>query len=357
MIASFELRNIFHGKNIFVTGHTGFKGSWLSALLLELGAVVYGFSLDRPKNKKHIYYDFNLEERVLRPNPSEEDYDLVTPGILDGPLDSIRPEYIFHLAGQSIVSKSYLHPAQTFLTNSVGTMNVLESIRNSSFGVTSIFVTSDKCYLNSSGDSNFSEEAPMGGDDPYSASKACAELIYKAYSESFSSLHRGGIASVRAGNVFGGGDWSENRLIPDIMQGILENKIVKLRMPNATRPWTYVLDIVYGYLQLAAHLKQKTIPSGQSWNFASGEMFTVKDIAESLITPFEDVSIICNATSIGKEVEQLQISADKVFKYFQWQPKKEIRVRLEETAEWYKMQSLKTGSHSTSNIMLNEYLK
>ena len=137
----------------------------------------------------------------------------------------------------------------------------------------------------------------------------------------------------------------------------LEDKIVKLRMPNATRPWTYVLDIVYGYLQLAAHLKQKTIPSGQSWNFASGEIFTVKDIAESLITPFKDVSIICDATSIGKEVEQLQISADKVFKYFQWQPKKEISVRLKQTADWYKMQSLKTGSQSMSNIMLNEYLK
>ncbi len=354
MLSLNSLREIYSGKRVLVTGHTGFKGSWLIRMLYEIGAEVWGFSKDEPEDSRHIYYELNVRKIIQNPNSFEGDVSNYS--TFHDKLNEIQPDFVFHLAGQAIVSKSYVSPHQTFLTNTSGVLNLMEYLRSSNTSTTTLIVTSDKCYSNNDSGSAFEENDSLGGKDPYSASKATAELIYGAYVSSFPKISEHGIASARAGNVFGGGDWSKDRLIPDIMRNLTLGNDVELRMPEATRPWTYVLDVTWGYIQLAAHLKTKKIQTGQSWNFASGANLTVLKLTTQIVASFSGTSkILISRTHVGEEVKLLQISPKKIMNAIGWSPRKPVLDQINETSAWYQAQNSRNDMIERSRRMILEY--
>ncbi len=351
-----ELRAVFFRKKVFITGHTGFKGAWLVWMLHEMGAEIWGFSLDAPEDLRHVYYELNINKLIQNPKSSKGDVSDYF--ALHHELNDINPDFVFHLAGQSIVSKSYEYPKQTFQTNTTGVLNLVEVLRNSNLKATTVIITSDKCYLNNDSGSAFEESDPLGGKDPYSASKACAEVVYSAYVGSFPTLSEHGIATARAGNVFGGGDWSKDRLVPDIVRSVTNGQDVELRMPQATRPWTYVLDVIWGYIHLAAHLKSGKIQSGQSWNFASGANLKVIELATRMINNFSNSSkIIISGANVGEEAKFLQISPNKIIESMGWSPLKSVNDRISETSDWYRAQYLNENMVVRSREMILEYFK
>ena len=254
-----NIQTAFKNKTILVTGHTGFIGTWMSLWLDFLGAKVVGYSLSpvKPsmfetvklnKNITHIIgdvTDFKKLKQIIKIN---------------------KPEFVFHLAAQAIVRESYDNPLTTFQTNVMGTANILESIKNSSVK-SCIIMTSDKCYDNKELGRSFKESDSMGGDDPYSASKGAAELVTAAYRNSFFKNNDIGIASVRSGNVIGGGDWSTDRLIPDCIRALYKNKLISIRNPYAVRPWQFVLEPISGMFSLSLHLRRNPTQFSEPWNF------------------------------------------------------------------------------------------
>jgi CDP-glucose 4,6-dehydratase len=356
MLSLESLREVYCGKKVLVTGHTGFKGSWLVRVLYEIGAEVWGFSIDVPEDIRHVYYELRIAQIIQ--NPDSFQGDVSNYFALHSKLKEVTPDFVFHLAGQAIVSQSYEKPNQTFLTNTIGVLNLVEVLRNSKLAATTVIVTSDKCYSNNDSGLAFEEDDQLGGKDPYSASKACAEVIYSSYVSSFPTLSTYGIASARAGNVFGGGDWSKDRLIPDIMRDLTEGKDVELRMPEATRPWTYVLDVVWGYIQLAAHLKSKKIQSGQSWNFASGANLRVIELAKLIASNFSDTSkIVISKANVGEEAKLLQISPQKIMRSMGWSPLKTVHDQISETSDWYHAQNTQQEMVERSRKMILEYFE
>ncbi len=254
--------NIFKGKTILVTGHTGFKGSWLSIWLLELGAYVVGYALE-PYTPKDNFVVTHLQERMPHIEGDLRDHDHLL-----STFKKHQPEIVFHLAAQAIVRESYINPKDTYDTNVGGTVNVLECCRMTDSVRTIINITSDKCYENRETIWGYRETDPMGGHDPYSSSKGCAELVTEAYRRSF-FLNVGGktIASARAGNVIGGGDWQKDRLIPDCIQALEKGGKITVRNPHYTRPWQHVLEPLSGYLHLAARLQEEPQRFSGGWNF------------------------------------------------------------------------------------------
>ena len=327
----------FKGKRVLVTGHTGFKGAWLVFLLRQLGAEVAGLSISEPENGKHAYYALKISEGLLNANTAIGDVRSFE--LYKKVLDDVQPDFVFHLAAQAIVSVSYKDPLDTVTTNIVGVANICDLLRTSSRKITSIIVTSDKCYKNKERMEPYREEEEMGGDDPYSASKGAAELIYQSYQASYFNSMDLPVASVRAGNVFGGGDWSPNRLVPDCMRDLLGGGTVMIRMPNAVRPWTYVLDILVGYLQLAVELDRDSSTYRGSWNFASGETRTVREICDGMVETLGRGSVVVNAKdSFGKEAGLLLIDATKANSQLGWQAHQDLEASLRDTADWYDRQ-------------------
>ena len=235
--------SFFKGKRIFITGHTGFKGSWLAFILYLSGAKLAGYSL-KPKNIFDNFYLLKLNDKIKNTYA-----DVRNKKILSNKIKQFKPDIIFHLAAQPLVKESYRNPEFTFSTNILGTMNILEIIREVKSVKSAIIITSDKCYKNYEKKSGYSEDDELGGEDPYSASKAAAENIFFSYLKSFfNHKKRIGLASVRAGNVIGGGDWSKDRIIPDLIKSlILKNKFI-IRSPKSTRPWQHIFDLLNGYL-------------------------------------------------------------------------------------------------------------
>lgn len=258
------------GKKIFITGHTGFKGSWLSFWLNEMGALVKGYAL-KPATNPNLYDILSLET-----NMDSVFGDIRDPGHLQKEILEFKPDIVFHMAAQAIVRESYDEPVDTFQTNVIGTANVLEAIRSVQSVKAVISVTSDKCYENHEWDWKYRESDPMGGWDPYSASKGCAEIVTASYRRSFflddqNRFPKIGIASVRAGNVIGGGDWSKDRLIPDIIRSFADNKAVIIRNPASIRPWQYILDLLHGYMILTQKLYKQPADFSEAWNFGPAE--------------------------------------------------------------------------------------
>ncbi|WP_343683505.1 CDP-glucose 4,6-dehydratase [Asticcacaulis sp.] len=349
-----DLFQKYSGKRVLVTGHTGFKGSWLTYILSQLGAEVFGYSIEEPEDKRHSYYALGIHGIVK--NPDSHLADVRSLDALKVALQSAQPEYLFHLAAQPIVSTSYADPYNTFTSNILGTLNVLELLKLEGGDTTAVIITSDKCYKNVEREEAYVESDEMGGDDPYSASKGAAELVFHSYNVSFPKMAPSGMCTGRAGNVFGGGDWSRNRLIPDCARELFTRGVVDIRMPDAVRPWTFVVDILFGYLILGASLRTDPARYRGSWNFASGETKTVEQVVELFIESLGTGRLNVNkATAFGKEAGLLLIDPTKANQELGWTNVLSVDAALGETAKWYKAQNEGANMDAYSREFLQRY--
>jgi len=325
-------------KRVLVTGHTGFKGSWLSMWLHALGAEVIGYALE-PPTAPNLFEICNLDGKIISLRGDVRDSDK-----LRDVFDNYQPEMVFHMAAQSLVRRSYMEPIETYNTNIMGTVNVLEACRNTSSVKAVINVTSDKCYENNGGMKTYSERDPMGGYDPYSSSKGCAELVTNAYLKSFFNTdryeeHGISLASVRAGNVIGGGDWADDRFIPDCIKAFVKNKPVIIRYPDAVRPWQHVLEPLYGYLLLAQHLYQDGPAFSGAWNFGSSDEHAqpVKWLFEQLSWMWgNNVSWTVSQSTEPHESLYLKLDSSKAKTKLGWYSQWDLETTLRKTAECYK---------------------
>ena len=319
-------------KKVLITGHTGFKGSWLSLLLLELEANIIGFSLEH-QSFPNIYDSLSISRRIKDIRGNIENYKTINQVI-----DEHNPEIIIHMAAQALVRKSYEDPSETFNTNALGTVNLLESCRHSSSVKVIIIVTSDKCYKNKEIDYFYKESDELGGDDPYSASKACAEIITNSYYKSFFKVKGIGVASVRAGNVIGGGDWSPDRLIPDAIRSFMSNNKLEIRNPDSIRPWQFVLEPLFGYLELCEKLWISPAEFSSGWNFGP-EKSNVKKVGEIavLMEGLWDGNFAWSHTNESgpKEAKLLCLDSSKAKAFLNWKPKLSLTLTLEKTIDWY----------------------
>jgi CDP-glucose 4,6-dehydratase len=324
----------FKGRRVFITGHTGFKGSWLAFLLNEIGAEVLGYALSPAEEKNHF------ELLGLAPNIGHVEADVRDGEKLMTTMCEFQPEFVFHLAAQALVRPSYSDPKLTFETNVMGSVNLLEAVRKCESVYSLVYITSDKCYENLEWLWGYRENDRLGGHDPYSASKASAEMVFSAYARSF-FVDRPtlGAASARAGNVIGGGDWAVDRIIPDCVRAIDSEQPIVIRNPSATRPWQHVLEPISGYLLLAASLRKKPSFFSGSWNFGptSKEVRTVLEVAEHLIARFGRGRINCESrTKNPHEAGLLQLNCDRAHQILGWYPRWDFKRTIDMTAEWYK---------------------
>ena len=330
-----KVLSIYRDKKVFITGHNGFKGSWLSYLLNYLGADVYGYSLKNHSVLNH-FDALKLESKIHHEIGDVRDYSK-----LSNAISNFQPDFIFHLAAQALVIDSYKDPMNTFTTNCIGSLNILDIAKNSSFLKSFILVTSDKCYENLEWEYGYRENDRLGGHDPYSASKAGAEIIFSAYNRSF--FHKNetcGVGSARAGNVIGGGDWSKNRIIPDCIKAIENNKPIVIRNPNATRPWQHVLEPLTGYLYLGYALYRYPNMYSGSWNFGPkpSQIKNVREVASKIIDNFGRGKLeIKKLEGQDHESNLLQLNCDKSNQKLNWNPVWNIDKTLKYTAEWYKL--------------------
>jgi CDP-glucose 4,6-dehydratase len=329
--------DIYRQKKVFVTGHTGFKGSWLVLWLLNLGARVMGYSLEPPTQPNH--YDL-LSLPVESILGDIQDLPRVNQSI-----QSFQPNIVFHLAAQSLVRRSYGDPVGTFETNVIGTVNVLEACRQTDSVRAAVIVTSDKCYENRDPISGYRETDPMGGHDPYSASKGCAELVTTSYRRSFFSVedyqktHQTIVASVRAGNILGGGDWGEDRLVPDIVRATSRNEKVLIRNPQAIRPWQHVMEPLAGYLLLGQKLLEGKKDFSGAWNFGPEQrghknvLAMVKELQS--YWPSIDFELKSDERNLH-EADLLKLDCTKANVELGWRPIWNDTEMLEKTVQWYR---------------------
>lgn len=332
------LRSYYQGKKVFVTGHTGFKGSWLIAWLQQLGAVVKGYALEPeyPECLFNILKPLNLAESIIADIRDKER--------LQKEIRVFQPDHIFHLAAQPLVRRSYQIPAETFDVNVVGTANLLEAVKGLAKKCSVIIITTDKVYENKERDVLYNETDILGGYDPYSASKACTEIVVSSFRNSFFHIdrigqHKKGIVSVRAGNVIGGGDFSEDRIIPDIIKALRQQKIIEVRNPGAVRPWQHVLEPLGGYLLLGGLLNDDPARYSGAYNFGPdpGDHLTVKELVNMAIETWQSGEWKDTA---GKdqphEAGLLKLDISKAKKMLKWQPKLNAAAAIEWTMQWYK---------------------
>lgn len=331
-------KEFWRGKRVLVTGHTGFKGSWLCLWLLELGARVTGYALP-PYTERDNYVLCGLKERLTDIRGDVSDYALLERTFLEA-----QPEIVFHLAAQPLVRRSYREPRLTYEANVLGTLNVLEAARKAGSVRSAVIITTDKCYENQGITRGYREEDPMGGYDPYSSSKGCAELLTASYRRSFcrwggTGVSEMAIASVRAGNVIGGGDWSPDRLIPDCIRAIEAGEPVRLRNPGAVRPWQFVLEPLNGYLMLAEKLWAEPEAYVGGWNFGPDpkQMATVETMARALINAYGAGALECQADAGAPHEDRiLLLDSTKAKERLGWQPRLSLGETLDWTAEWYR---------------------
>lgn len=323
----------WHGKRVFITGHTGFKGAWLSLWLTRLGAQVSGFALPAP-TQPSLFALTNLEHRLHHIEGDIRDL-----AHLSAALQAAQPEIVLHLAAQSLVRPSYQFPVDTFATNVMGTVHILEAIRQTDSVKAAVMVTSDKCYDNKEQIWGYREQDSMGGHDPYSSSKGCAELVTQAYRNSFMHDEQApAIASARAGNVIGGGDWATDRLIPDIMQSLMQQQTVTLRNPNAIRPWQHVLEPLSGYLLLAEQLYKEGNAFAQAWNFGPDDQdaLSVEWVTKQLFMAWgTDMRYQVEPSSLH-EATLLKLDCSKARTRLHWQPQWHAKTAIEQVCAWYK---------------------
>ncbi len=350
--------NVYKGKKVLVTGHTGFKGSWLCAWLLSLDAEVAGYSLDVPTQPA------NFETLALARQIDHVQGDVRDKASLQKTLKRIQPEIIFHLAAQSLVRKSYEDPVLTIETNTLGTLNLLDCLRTQSSIQAVVLITSDKCYENVEWLWGYRENDRLGGKDPYSTSKACAELIASTYMGSFFKERAPNIATTRAGNVIGGGDWANNRVVPDCIRAWSEGKPVVIRNPLATRPWQHVLEPLSGYLLLGQKLYQGMDEAkNQSFNFGPQTKVnqTVADLIAEMAQnwPGAEYKIQQATDSLKRESTLLKLNCDKALQLLQWNAVLDFKETVNMTGEWYQAFYDKGPSSATEITyrQIQEYLE
>lgn len=330
--------SFWHGRRVFITGHTGFKGGWLSLWLCQLGAELCGVAL-HPPVETNLFNDARVGQGMR-----SEFADIRNPEALKTILRDHRPEVVFHMAAQPIVRKSYEDPVGTYATNVMGTVNLLEAVRGCNSVRSVVIITTDKCYENKEWIWPYRETDTLGGYDPYSNSKACAELVASAYRNSFFnpndySRHRVAIATVRAGNVIGGGDWAEDRLVPDIMRAFAANQVLKIRNPKAVRPWQHVLEPLRGYLLLAERLLTDGCAHASAFNFGPeyGEARQVDWIVHRLAKHWgTDLDVEIDSNMQPHESNTLRIDWSRASESLGWRPLLSLDQALELTADWYR---------------------
>lgn len=322
----------FHGKKVLVTGHTGFKGGWLALWLQSLGAEVHGYALE-PPTEPNFYTVACVGDGMA----SSVIADIRDGAMLAASLQAAKPEIIFHLAAQALVRYSYAQPVETYAVNVMGTVNLLEAVRATPGVRAVVNVTSDKCYENREWVWGYREHEPMGGHDPYSSSKGCAELVTAAYRRSFFDQSGVALASARAGNVIGGGDWAADRLIPDFLRVADAGETLKIRSPHAIRPWQHVLEPLCGYLMLAERLYSKGEKAAEPWNFgpADEDARPVRWIVERLVEQRSDVKWECDSVPQPHEAHYLKLDSSKARTQLGWRPRWQLETALTQTLEWH----------------------
>ena len=349
--------SFWSGKRVFLTGHTGFKGGWLALWLGRLGARVSGYSL-APPTQPSLFELARVAEGVAS-NVIADVRDLST---LTRELRAAKPEVVFHLAAQSLVHASYADPVQTYTTNVIGTVNVLEAARSTDSVRAVVVVTSDKCYENRESHSAYAEGDRLGGHDPYSNSKACAELVTQSYRDSFFSKktlkNSASIATARAGNVIGGGDWAADRLLPDFVRAILEGKPVRIRRPDAVRPWQHVLDPLSGYLRLAERLALEGEPWAQAWNFGPDDAGakTVRSVVERFAQLWgPQAKWQADREEHPHEAGLLRLDIGKAQRRLGWKPSWDLERSLEKTVAWYQAYAARADMRSVSLGQIEQF--
>jgi CDP-glucose 4,6-dehydratase len=327
-------RDFWRGRRVLLTGHTGFKGAWMSLLLARLGAEVHGYAL--PPEEPSLFAACGVAADMHHRIGDVRDLDAVRRAMSDA-----RPEVVVHMAAQSLVQRSYAEPVATFATNVMGTVNVLEAVRHTPGVRAAVIVTSDKCYENRESERGFRETDPFGGRDPYSSSKGCAEIVAAAYRSSFfSGPDDCGVATARAGNVIGGGDWARDRLVPDAMRAFASGAPLRVRNPRAIRPWQHVLDPVIAYLRLAQRLVEQGAEFAEGWNFGpnTSSDLPVSAVVERLAARWGDDARweIDTAQHWHEEATYLKLDCAKASSRLGWTPLLGIDEALRLSIEWYR---------------------
>jgi len=346
------------GKKVLITGHTGFKGSWLSIWLRLLGADVMGYALE-PASCLDNYVLCGLQNKIRGIYGDVRDV-----SSLNQAFDAFQPDMVFHLAAQPNVRLSYAQPHETFETNVMGTVNVMEAFRKSKSASVCIIVTSDKCYENKEQIWGYRENDRMGGFDPYSASKGCAELVTSAYNHSFFQNPQGkAVASVRAGNVFGGGDWTKDRIIPDCMKALLNGTDIEIRNPSSVRPWQFVLEPLYGYLLLGAKILKNPSQFSGAWNFGPdfSSVIPVNHLVNMVVDIWNkgaartQINYPENLSS-PHEAALLSLDCTKAKMLLDWSPRLSLHDTLAYTVHWYQNYA-SSDVHAICIQQINDYCK
>jgi len=341
------------GKRVFITGHTGFKGGWLCLWLKHLGAEVTGYALE-PATDPCLFLAANVSDGMDSLIGDVRDRHGLAKAMLDA-----RPEVVIHMAAQALVRHSYHHPVETYETNVMGTVNLLEAVRQSDSVKSVLVVTSDKCYENQEREEGYREEEPMGGFDPYSNSKGCAELVVSAYKQSFfDGGKQVAIATARAGNVIGGGDWSEDRLIPDMVRAFTVGESVIIRNPGSVRPWQHVFEALHGYLLLLERMGGDPWSFSQAWNFGSADD-DARDVAwivEQFVSAWGGAEWHIEAeVEALHEAHLLKLDCSKARRELNWRPVLAIEQALKWTAEWYRAYYSGNDGKVTSQRQLDQF--
>lgn len=344
--------NTYKNKKVFITGHTGFKGSWLALWLTLLGAKVKGYALE-PYTDPSNFIAINLDSKV-----ESEIGDILDREKLNKSISDFKPDIIFHLAAQPLVRLSYLEPIKTYETNVIGTLNTLEAARKCSSVKAFVNITTDKCYENIEKNYAYKENDKMGGYDMYSSSKGCSEILSASYRNSFLKDEGFLLATARAGNVIGGGDWSTDRLVPDCIKAINKNEDIIIRSPQAIRPWQHVLEPLSGYLTLGEKLLEGKEEFADGFNFGpeSNSVLTVKDIVKKIINYYGKGNVIIHPDTKFHEANLLMLDITKAKTKLDWHPKYNANEAIEKTVLWYKNFYANKNMQEYSIGQIKEYM-